>query len=146
MRTLFARLFAIILLNVGLASITEVAQAQSRQQATQYRNDLVWALEQDAGSWAFNRLDSGSAGQIQKQTEYQPPEVVYRMPYTYNGGRQGWIEGFFLEGKLQSIRYHDNSNWAAIRTEADRRFAEWEAHENMRRNSSSAWCRNLDIC
>lgn len=146
MRGSFAWFFAIILMGLAFLSVPGATQAQSRQQVAQYEKMLVWALEQDSGSWAFNRLDVGSAGHIQKQSGYDPPHLVYRMMYTYNSGRTGWVEGYFLNGEIASIRYHDNTIWAGVRTESDRWMAEREAHDNMRRNSTSAWCRNLDIC
>lgn len=96
------------------------ANEAARIAATPPRDLIVWALEQDAGSWGFNRLDLGSYGTEVEQSGYDSSVRVYRMSYTYNGGRPGWIEANIQNGSVIGIRYHDNQNWTYVRTQQER--------------------------
>ena len=124
------RLLAILAVILGIAiPIGAVAQNYSN------RDLIIWALEQDAGSWSWNSLDRGSYGRLVEQPGYESGHHVYQMSYTYNGGREGWVEGYIYDGQIQSIRYHDNGAWSPVRTEGGRRAADSAAAEACRRRA-----------
>lgn len=100
---------------------------------------VVWALEEDSSFWQWNELDRGSYGAVQEQSGYDPGDHVYRMAYTYNGGRSGWTEVFIRDGNVRGIRYHDNDTWSNVRTAQGQAAADadaaYRAKENCRRQA-----------
>lgn len=103
------------------------------------RELVVWALEQDSGSWGWNRLDYDSYGALEEQSGYNAGDHVFRMTYTYNGGLPGWTEVYILNGGVQGIRYHDNGTWVTVRTSQGRASSDadaaYRAKENCRRQA-----------
>lgn len=131
MRRSFWQFFALVCAVASLGSGPVLAKNADMQ------NLVIWALEQDSGSWAWNRLDRGSYGPVVEQTGYAQGERVYRMNYTFNGGSAGWVEVFIKDGNAAGIRYHDKLAWAAIRTEQQRRSASDDSKEACRRRAQA---------
>lgn len=89
-----------------------------------YRAQLINALHLDSRSWINNRLHAGTERDA-GITGREGNAVVYRVEYRVSGffsgdHALGWIEGKFVGGALQRIRYFDAQEWASVRTDAMR--------------------------
>lgn len=87
-------------------SAAPVAPRIAPQSPAIYRQ-LLAALNEDARGWTWNHLDAGSASTATQTSTDSLGRVFYHMPYTYNGGRSGWIEGRFGPNGLECVMFHD---------------------------------------
>lgn len=97
-------------------------------------------LRQDALSWNSNKLDQNSAG-----TAMRDPRAAntptYRLPYSYNRGKPGWIAGRFdASGRLTCVEFHDYLGTCR----APRSEAEFQAAERKRREIELTHARDAD--
>jgi hypothetical protein len=67
-------------------------------------------ISNDASSWFFNRYDRGSAKVRDVWESPSGMKVILTVDYTYNGGRNGWVEMEIHDGVLYCLRYHDFQN------------------------------------
>ena len=67
-------------------------------------------ISNDARSWFLNRYDRGSATVRNVWESPSGLDVTLTVDYTYNGGRQGWVEIQVYDGRVRCLRYHDFAN------------------------------------
>lgn len=99
----------------GKISATEVSVQGTRSYETTeatspaplaITKQLKEVLRQDALWWYANKLDVGSASEASRISGQDG--IDYRVRYTFNGGRAGWMVGRYDQsGKLQCVIFHD---------------------------------------
>lgn len=59
-------------------------------------------ITRDSWGWMLNRYDRGSV----RNTHLLSTGAVYS-DYTYNGGMQGWVIAYVVDGRFTCVEYHD---------------------------------------
>lgn len=66
------------------------------------------AIYRDSRSWAFNRYSAGSVRDASITEVAGSSDFTVRAYYTYNRNRTGFVDVYFIRGKIDCLRFHDN--------------------------------------
>lgn len=66
------------------------------------------AIYRDSRTWAFNRYNAGSVRDAIITEAAGRYDYTVRAYYTYNNNRRGFVDVYFIRGKIDCLRFHDN--------------------------------------
>ena len=66
------------------------------------------AIYRDSRTWMFNRYNAGTVRDATITEAVGRYDYTVRAYYTYNRNRRGFVDVYFINGKIDCLRFHDN--------------------------------------
>jgi hypothetical protein len=82
-------------------------------------------ITSDSRAWLMNRYDEGSLRDVVILEERPDGRMTLRGNYTFNNGLGGWVQGQFINRRVQCLQYWDTGSCAPVRiSDEEDRFSQ----------------------